>query len=124
MSNPTAVTDVIEGPLMVVEPGTKNVAIVIVVDSDPCPTVVWMLNGSAVAAPIYSMTDQCNIAGQRFTFTLSISMFTESTTGHYSAEFTHVGGSTHSPSIFVTVTGTTKLMSIHLHTVDFQALAH
>ena len=78
------------------------------VTADPCPTIQWMVNSSAVSGGgNYMIGNPCfsSPAGTTvFNFTLTITA-TAVTTGMYSATLTNRNGSTNVQEVFVTPPG-------------------
>ena len=103
-----AVADRNDGTLIVVNP-LSNVIVNVSLNADPCPGVVWSLNGSTIFSnKRYTISDPCSAGAQAFsfTFTLTIAGITFNTSGQYSAVFTNTAGSTQHLSLVVTVPGT------------------
>ena len=107
-TNPNAVADQLVGTLIVQPENTANFAVVVMVISDPCPTVQWSFNGDDVSnGPVYQVDDPCvdEAAQSPYTYTLTIANLNSTTSGEYSAVFSHLGGSTTLPRLYVTVPG-------------------
>ena len=107
-SNVNAVEDRREGILFVQELDTP-IVITVMVDSDPCPTVQWRINGNDIESDdIYRISDPCindPNSISPYEFTLTIANLTSNTSGRYSAVFTHFSGSTTLSDFLVTFPG-------------------
>lgn len=95
LANPTATADLLDGTILVANPGSANVNFtVVVVKSDPCPTVEWRFAGSSLSGTDYSFNNPCIIVNQTYSFYLIVASLTANSSGHYSAMFYNQGGST------------------------------
>ena len=104
MTNPTATMDRIVGTLLVANPGIKNVAVTVVVNSDPCPSVEW----SFASSPIPQSANPCSGVSP-FTFTLTIGVLLANNSGEYYATFDNgFGGVAQLPNLVVSVPGKEK----------------
>ena len=102
------VSDRYEGVLLVTELNAADVRVVAMVESDPCPTVQWRFNGDNIAGgDTYMIADPCTNSSSTspYEFTLTIANLTSTTSGRYSAVFTHFNGSTSLPDFLITVPG-------------------
>ena len=107
-TNPGAVDDQLVGTLIVQPENTTNLVVTVTLISDPCPTVQWSFNSADISnGPVYQMADPClDVAAQSpYTYTLTIAEINSTTSGEYSAVFSHSGGSTTLPRLYVTVPG-------------------
>ena len=107
-TNPDAVADRLVGTLIVQPVDIANFAVTVMVTSDPCPTVQWSFDGSDISAgDMYQVDDPCadEAAQSPYTYTLTIANLNLTTSGEYSAVFSHLGGSTTLPRLYVTVPG-------------------
>ena len=97
------------GSLLVSPINSTNLTLTAVVDSDPCPSVLWMFNGTDISADnlTYSFDDPCSLdSSSPFTFNLTISTLNDQTSGFYSALFDNeFSALTILPDFFVTVPG-------------------
>ena len=102
--------DDIVGSLIFQPSNTTNQVISLIVNSDLCPIVLWSFEGTPIteANSDYILSDPCGIdAGvgdNVYTFNLTIVTLTEATSGQYTAEFSHLVGSTIT-STYVTLPG-------------------
>ncbi len=100
VNNTLASEDEEEGTIITVEDGTLNFEVIIVVNSDPCPSVQWSFEG------LITFTDQYSIPGTSspYTFTFTIASITAATSGRYSVLFTNLAGSVPFP-VVITIPG-------------------
>ena len=93
-------------PLLVAPSDGGNAILFAVVTADPCPTIQWMVNGSAVSGAGYTLNNPCSSpAGTTsFNFTLTITA-TSSRTQTYNAILTDPAGTQNVPEVFVTPPG-------------------
>ena len=102
------VDNIIGKPLLVVPRVGGQVKLFAVVTADPCPSIQWRLNGSAVPnGGYYTIDNPCSSPTETtvFNFTLTITA-TAVTTGTYSATLTNPAGTANVPDVFVTPPGT------------------
>ena len=102
-----AVADRNDGTLIVANPLSEVIVNVSLI-AEPCPGVIWSLNGSTIFNNTrYTISDPCGVGAQTFffTFTLAIARISLNTSGQYSAVFTNAAGSTSLPSLIVAVPG-------------------
>ena len=94
-------------PLLVAPTDGGNAVLFAVVTADPCPTIQWMVNGSAVSGAGYTTNNPCSSpAGTTsFNFTLTITA-TSARTGTYAATLINRAGSRNVMPVFVTPPGT------------------
>ena len=107
-TNPDAVADRLVGTLIVQPEDTANFAVMVTVTSDPCPTVQWSFEDTDISnGDMYQVDDPCAVeaAQSPYTYTLTITNLNSTTSGQYSAVFSHLGGSTTLPRLYVTVPG-------------------
>ena len=103
------VDSIIGKPLLVAPIVEGQVTLFAVVTADPCPTIQWRLNGSAVSNDTIGNPCSDSPAGTTvFNFTLTITA-TAVTTGTYSATLTNPAGTANVPDVFVTPPGMTAL---------------
>lgn len=104
--------DYLVGALLIADPGTEGVSVTVNVHSDPCPTVQWSFNGMPISLTDsrYTISNPCNDSGYSLDtiFLLSIAQHTSSTSGEYTAVFSHSGGSS-ATTIYITVPGKSVL---------------
>ena len=85
-----------------------KVTLFAVVTADPCPSIQWRLNGSAVSnGGNYRIVNPCSSspAGTTsYNFTLTITA-NSATAGTYTATFTNAAGTVNVPEVFVTPPG-------------------
>ena len=94
-------------PLLVASRVGGDAILFAVVNADPCPTIQWRVNGSAVSSGAgYTLTNPCfSPAGTTsFNFTLTITA-TTARTGTYNAVLTNPAGEVNVPEVFVTPPG-------------------
>ena len=103
-------------PLLVAPRVGGQVILFAVVTADPCPTIQWRLNGSAInqSNPGYTIGNPCGSLGSytgttSFNFTLTITATTV-TTGTYNAVLTNTAGMREVPDVFVTPPGVLALI--------------
>ena len=103
------VDSIIGKPLLVAPSVGDQVILFAVVTADPCPTIQWKLNGSAVSnGGNYTIGNPCSSAPAgttSFNFTLTITT-NSATAGTYNATFTNAAGTKNVPDVFVTPPGT------------------
>ena len=113
-SDDITVDSIIGKPLLVAPSLGGQVTLFGVVTAAPCPSIQWMVNGSAVSTGAnYVIGNPCSSspAGTTsFNFTLTITA-TAVTTGTYSATLTNPAGAANLPDVFVTPPGTLALKS-------------
>ena len=97
-------------PLLVAPSDGGNAILFAVVIADPCPTIQWTVNGTAVSGVGYTLNNPCSSpAGTTsFNFTLTIAA-TSARTGTYSATLTNPAGTQFVPEVFVTPPGMTLM---------------
>ena len=97
-------------PLLVAATDGGDVILFAVLTADPCPTIQWMVNGSAVSGAGYTLNNPCSSpAGTTsFNFTLTITA-TSPRTGRYAATLMNPAGSQAVMPVFVTPPGTLAL---------------
>ena len=97
-------------PLLVAPSVGGNAMLFAVVTADPCPTIQWMVNGTAVSGAGYTLNNPCSSpAGTTsFNFTLTITA-TSARTGTYSTTLTNPAGTVNVPEVFVTPPGMTLI---------------
>ena len=99
-------------PLLVASSVGGQVILFAVVTADPCPSIQWMVNGSAVSTGAnYVIGNPCSSSPPgttSFNFTLTITA-TAVTTGTYSSTLTNPAGTANVPDVFVTPPGTLAL---------------
>ena len=93
-------------PLLVAPSDGGNAVLFAVVTADPCPTIEWRVNGSAVSGVGYTENNPCNSpAGTTsFNFTLTIAA-TSATAGRYTAVLTNRAGAQNVDVVFVSPPG-------------------
>ena len=93
-------------PLLVAPTDGGNAVLFAVVTADPCPTIQWMVNGSAVRSAGYTTNNPCSSpAGTTsFNFTLTIAA-TSARTGTYATTLTNRARSQNVMPVFVTPPG-------------------
>ena len=103
-------------PLLVAPRVGGQVILFAVVTADPCPTIQWRLNRSAISQsnPGYTIGNPCGSPGSytgttSFNFTLTITATTV-TTGTYNAVLTNTAGTREVPDVFVTPPGVLALI--------------
>ena len=107
-TNPEALDYRIVGTLIVQPENTANFVVMVSVTSDPCPSVQWSFNSADISnGAVYQVDDPCSdeAAQSPYTYTLTIAELVSITSGEYSAVFSHSGGSTTLPRLYVTVPG-------------------
>ena len=101
------VDTIIEKPLLVALSVGGQVTLFVEVIADPCPSIQWRLNGTAVSnGGNYIIGNPCFSApdGTTFNFILTITA-TAVTSGTYSATLTNQVGTANVPDVFVTPPG-------------------
>ena len=95
-------------PLLVAPRVGGQVTLFAVVTADPCPTIQWRLNGSAISHDDagYIIDNPCGSLGSHtsFNFTLTITA-TSATAGTYNATLTNAAETREVPDVFVTPPG-------------------
>ena len=95
-------------PLLVAPSAGRQVTLYAVVIADPCPSIQWRLNRSAVSnGGNYTIRNPCtnSPAGiTSFNFTLIITV-NSATAGTYNATLTNAAGTREVPDVFVTPPG-------------------
>ena len=93
-------------PLLVAPTDGGDAVLFAVVTADPCPTVQWTVNGTAVSGVGYTLNNPCSSppGTNSFNFTLTITA-TSVRTGTYSATLTNPAGTENVPPVFVTPPG-------------------
>ena len=93
-------------PLLVAPSDGGNVVLFAVVTADPCPTIQWRRNGTAVSGAGYTLNNPCSSpAGTTsFNFTLTIAA-TSARTGTYNATLTNAAGMQNVDPVFVSPPG-------------------
>ena len=101
-----AVDTAIGLPLLVAPSVGGNAILFAVVTADPCPTIQWTVNGTAVSGAGYIFDNPCSSpAGTTsFNFTLTIAA-TSARTGTYAATLMNRAGSQNVMPVFVTPPG-------------------
>ena len=103
-----ATDSIIRKPLLVAPSTGEQVTLFAEVTAEPCPTVQWMVNGSAVSnAGNYTIGNPCfgSPAGiTTFNFTLAITA-TSATAGTYNATLINSAGTANISDVFVTPPG-------------------
>ena len=106
---------IIEKPLLVARRVGGTVTLYAEVVADPCPTIQWSLNGSAVSSGgDYLIGNPCSnspAGTTSFNFTLSITATTR-TAGMYNAALNNPAGTTEVPDVFVTPPGTCSMLAL------------
>ena len=107
-SDDLTVDSIIRKPLLVAPSVGAKVILYVVVSADPCPSIQWRLNGSAVSnGGNYIIGNPCSSAPAgtiTFNFTLTITA-NSATTGTYNATLTNAAGTREVPDVFVTPPG-------------------
>ena len=100
---------------LIVKTSGSTVRFSVNVVADPCPTVVWKFNGTALGSSnntfMYMYNNPCIEADSRslnHSFTLNV-VRTSTTSGSYSANFTNAAGSALLLRAYITVPG------MHVH---------
>ena len=93
-------------PLLVAPTDGGNAVLYAVVTADPCPTIQWMVNGSAVSGAGYILNNPSSSPSgtTSFNFTLTIAA-TSARTGTYTATVMNRAGSQNVMPVFVTPPG-------------------
>jgi hypothetical protein len=103
------------GTLLVADPGTRNIIITTVVNSDPCPSVEWSFAGSPLLPGNSSYLlspSPCGHSGP-YSFNLTIGKLGAENSGKYSAVFDNgAGGITHLPGLVVSTPGNTLFLLV------------
>ena len=111
-SDDLPVDSIIGKPLLVAPSVGGQIVLFAVVTAAPCPTVQWIVNGSAVSTGAnYVIGNPCSSSPPgttSFNFTLTITA-TAVTTGTYSSTLTNPAGTANVPDVFVTPPGTLAL---------------
>ena len=97
-------------PLLVAPSDGGNAVLFAVVTADPCPTIEWRVNGTAIGSVGYTLNNPCfSPAGTIvFNFTLTIAA-TSPRAGIYTATVTNAAGTVNMLPVFVTPPGTLAL---------------
>ena len=102
-------------PLLVAPRVGGQVTLFAVVTADPCPTIQWRLNGSAISQsnPGYTIGNPCGSLGSHtgttsFNFTITITA-TSAIAGTYNAILTNAARTREVPDVFVTPPGVLAL---------------
>ena len=95
--------------------GGDAILFAVVTAADPCPTIQWRLNGTAVSGVGYTLNDPCFSppGTTSFNFTLAITA-TSARTGTYTAILTNPAGTVNVPLVFVTPPGMLTTAGIQL----------
>ena len=91
-------------PLLVAPTDGGDAILFAVVIADPCPTIQWVVNGSAVSGAGYNNPCSSPAGTTSFNFTLTITA-TLARTGMYTATLTNPAGTVNVPPVFVTPPG-------------------
>ena len=93
-------------PLLVAPTDGGNAVLYAVVTADPCPTIQWMVNGSAVSGAGYILNNPSSSPSgtTSFNFTLTIAA-TSARTGTYTATLMNPAGMVNMLPVFVTPLG-------------------
>ena len=93
-------------PLLVAPSVGGDAILFAVVSADPCPTIEWRVNGTAIGSAGYTLNNPCSSpAGTTsFNFTLTIAA-TSSRTGRYTAVLTNPAGAQNVDAVFVSPPG-------------------
>ena len=96
-------------PLLVAPSDGGNAVLFAVATADPCPSIQWRLNGTAVSGVGYTLNNPCFSppGTTSFNFTLTITA-TSVRTGTYSATLTNPAGTVNVPPVFVTPPGSSQ----------------
>ena len=113
--------DSIIGKALLVAPMVgSQVTLFAEVTADPCPTISWRVNGSAVnSSGNYTIGNPCSNSppgNGSFNFILTITA-TAATTGTYNATLTNPAGTTEVPDVFVTPPGMCSALALQCHTI-------
>ena len=97
-------------PLLVAPIDGGNAVLFAVVTADPCPTIEWRVNGTAVSGAGYTLNNPCSSppGTASFNFTLTITA-TSARTGTYTATLTNAAGTQDVMPVFVTPPGVLAL---------------
>ena len=93
-------------PLLVAPSDGGNVVLFAEVTADPCPTIEWRLNGTAIGGPGYTLNNPCSSppGTTSFNFSLTIAA-TSATAGRYTAVLTNPARSRNVDAVFVSPPG-------------------
>ena len=94
-------------PLLVAPSDGGNAILFAVVTADPCPTIEWRVNGTAIGSGAgYTLNNPCSSppGTTSFNFTLTITA-TSARTGSYTAVLTNPAGTQNVMPVFVTPPG-------------------
>ena len=93
-------------PLLVAPSDGGNAVLFAEVIADPCPTIEWRVNGTAIGSAGYTENNPCSSpAGTTsFNFTLTIAV-TSATAGRYTAVLTNRAGTQNVDAVFVSPPG-------------------
>ena len=106
-------------PLLVAPSDGGNAVLFAVVTADPCPTIEWRVNGTAVSGAGYTLNNPCSSpAGTTsFNFTLTITA-TSARIGTYTAVLTNPAGSRNVDAVFVSPPGMLAVRRYRYECVD------
>ena len=93
-------------PLLVAPSVGGDAILFAVVSADPCPTIEWRVNGTAVSGAGYTLNNPCSSPSgtTSFNFTLTITA-TSARTGTYTAVLSNPAGSRNVDAVFVSPPG-------------------
>ena len=93
-------------PLLVAPSDGGNAILFAEVTADPCPSIEWRVNGTAIGSAGYTLNNPCSSpAGTTsFNFTVTIAA-TSARTGRYTAVLTNRAGSRNVDAVFVSPPG-------------------
>ena len=93
-------------PLLVASSDGGNAVLFAEVTADPCPTIQWRVNGTAIGSAGYTLNNPCSSpAGTTsFNFTLTIAA-TSPRTGTYTAVLSNPAGTQNVDAVFVSPPG-------------------
>ena len=88
-----------------------NVVLFAVVTADPCPSIEWRVNGTAIGSGAgYTLNNTCSSPPEITTFNFALTIVaTSARTGIYTATVTNAAGTVNMPPVFVTPPGTLAL---------------
>ena len=101
---------IIGKPLLVASRVGGQVTLFAVVTADPCSSIQWRVNGSALSGVGYTLNNPCSAppGSTSFNFTLTITI-TSARTGTYTAVLINPAGTQSVPQVFVTLPSTSYL---------------
>ena len=101
-------------PLLVAPRVGGKVTLFAVVTADPCPTIEWRVNGTAVSGGGYTTNNPCSspVGTTSFNFTLTITA-TSATAGTYTAVLTNPAGTQNVDAVFVSPPG---MLAVRIYT--------